>query len=105
MQDKFQEEMYGRKTLETDRGYLLYSVFDDGSLYIHQAYVKPEFRNKGAVTKMERQLIEKYGIKLLACYVDCTSRNPEQSLLSILQAGYKINRINENSIELFKEVR
>lgn len=105
MQDKFQEEMYGRLTLETPKGYILYNVYDDNSIYIHQAYIKPEHRSQGAITEMERELIEKYNAKTLACYVDCVSNNPEQSLLSVLRAGYKINRINGTSIELVKMVK
>lgn len=105
MQEDFQREMYGRETINTEKGYILFNVYEDGSAYIHQLYIKPEYRKSGAGHELEMEIVRKYGVNKLACYVDCTSNNPEQSLLAILNVGYKIVNINGSNIEFFKELK
>lgn len=104
MHSDFQREMYGRETIETEKGFIVFNVYEDKSAYIHQLYVKPEFRKKGSGHELEMEIVKKYKVTKLACYVDCTSDNPEQSLLAILNVGYKITNINGLNIELYKEL-
>jgi len=105
MYDKFQKELYNRETIQTDKGYILFEVYDDKSAYIHQLYVEPEYRKEGYGHTLEMMIVEKYDVNRLACYVDCSSNNPEQSLLAILNVGYKIYNMDKNTIQFYKDIK
>lgn len=96
--------MYGRDTLYSDKGYIVYNIHEDKSAYVHQIYIKPEYRRTGAIQELEDIIRDKHDVEIVACFVDLKSKNPEQSLMAILSRGYKILSVNTTSIELFKEL-
>jgi len=102
MYKAFQKEQFGRETIEQDEGFIVYNYYEDGSLYIHILYVKPEVRNTGIGYKLEQILIDKYAPKEIYCYVDLTSDNPELSMQAILGVGYKVWQSNNEKI-VFKK--
>ena len=103
MYKAFQKEHYGRDTLNTDKGFIVYEHFDDGSLYIHVLFIKQEFRSRGSAKELEQILIDRFNPSSLHCYVDTTGKNPEQSMQAILGVGYKIQDVTNDRIILKKE--
>ena len=101
---KFQKELYGRKIIENEYGFILYSKFDDGSVYAHSLYVVPEERSKGKGKELERQLIEKEKPTVIFSYIDLTTNNPSLSVKAHLAVGYKIFTANETAITMRKEL-
>ena len=98
----YQKELYGREVFEDEDGFIMYSKYDDNSIYLHAIFVKPEKRRKGAGTNLEKKIIDSLKPSVAFCYVDLTTNNPTLSLNSILSAGYTIFSASEVSIVLRK---
>lgn len=104
MWKEFQEEQFNRKTIESDKGFITYNIYDDNSAYIHVLYVKPQYRSSGEAANLENILIDKHKPSCLYCYVDLTSNNPEISLQAIIGVGYQIEKTTLDKIVLRKEI-
>ena len=101
---EFHKECYDRKVIENDKGYILYNVYEDKSLYIHQAYTLPEFRTENVAGNLEDQLIEKYNAKSVYLYVDLGAKNPELSIKAVLGRKYKIYQTTNEKMVFCKEL-
>lgn len=101
----YHKEKYGRDHILTDRGFIVYSSYSDKSVYVHQLYVKPEYRNVGEGKHLENLLVEKEAPIAILCYVDMESRKWEKALNQFTAHGYRPYKINENRIELIKDLR
>lgn len=105
MWEEYQKEKYGRKTLRTDKGFICYSSYDDGSLYIDFLFVKPEFRLHGEGKRLEDMVIEKEQPNSILCEVDLNSQDCEKSLAALIRrADYKILKAESDRIILYKKV-
>ena len=100
----FHEENYGRKTIETDKGFVVFEIYEDNSAYIHIMYIKPEYRNKKIGSHLMDQITKEYGVKCFTCYVDLTSKEPEKALVPILLNGFKIDKVFSDKIVLYRKV-
>lgn len=100
----FQKEMYNRKTLWNDVGFVVYEPMKDKSLYIHSIYIKPSKRKNKAGSKLMQELINLENPTLLASYVDKTSLVWEESLAVNLAYGFKIINENDTAYLLVKEL-
>lgn len=101
---KYQAELYNRKVISNDNGFILYNVYNDDSLYIHGIYVDSDARGKNAAEKLEAELIELHNPKVITCYVDLTTNNPELSLKVILARGYTVYAADQYGIKLMREL-
>ena len=104
MWKEFQKEQFNRETLECEEGFVTYSIYDDGSCYIHIMYVSPKYRSLGIGKRLEQILIKKHNLTSLSCYVDLTSQKPEISLRAIIGAGYKVVSASSEKIVLTKVI-
>lgn len=95
-----QYELYGRSTMVSDQGFIVYKAFEDKSIYIHLLYVEPEFRSMGMGGTLANKLMEHTGATTAYSYVDVTTKDPELALLAQLRYGFKIHSINGNNINL-----
>lgn len=98
------KEMYGREVLSEDKGFIVYTSFEDNSLYIHSVYVTEDMRGTNYYRELENKLIQQEKPTSIYCYVDLTTNNPTQSLKAILKAGYEITSSNKESIILKREL-
>lgn len=106
MYKDFQEELYGRKVIETEKGMIIYAPkASDESLYLHGIYVKPIYRLTGAGTELLNMVITKEDPRFLVSYVDLTTINPEVSIQAHLASGFLIINSNETSITFGKQVK
>lgn len=101
---RFQAELYNRKIIENEFGFILYSKFDDNSVYAHALYVLPEERSKGKGRQLERLLIEREKPSVIFSYIDLTTNNPSLSVKAHLAVGYEIFCANETAITMKKEI-
>lgn len=101
---RFQKELYGREIIEDEFGFILYSKFDDNSVYAHSLYVLPEKRNEGKGRELEARLIEKERPSVIYSYIDLTTNNPDLSIKAHFGAGYSIFAANETAITMKKEI-
>ena len=104
LQQRFQQENYERRYIESDCGYICYNAYPDASIYIHELYVLPEKRALGEGRKLEGQLIQKEKPAVIYCDVDLTSKNPEISLKAILAGGYIIEECLSSKIILKRTI-
>ena len=98
------KEMYGRDIITDEYGFIVYTAFEDDSLYIHSVYVTEEKRGTNYYTYLEDKVISKEEPTSIFCYVDLTTKNPTQSLKAILKAGYEIVDSNKESLMLKREI-
>jgi GNAT superfamily N-acetyltransferase len=101
---RFQAELYGRKIIENEFGFILYSKFDDNSVYAHSLYVLPERRHEGKGRELEEALIEREKPSVIFSYIDLTTNNPTLSVKAHLAVGYEIFSANESAITMRKEL-
>ena len=104
MWKQFNKENYGRETIQTGEGFVVFKVFNDGSAYIHIMYVLPSFRRSDVATKLEQQIIKEYNVTCLTFYVDLTSDNKEESMKAILASGYKVDKLFSDKMTFYKKV-
>jgi len=73
----FQKELYGRKVIWDDNGFITYEPLEDGSMYLHSIYIKPEKRLKGAASVLIEKVVFEENPTSLSSYIDTTSKNKE----------------------------
>jgi len=103
--DYFIEKATNAEVIESELGFILFARTQD-IIYIHDIYIKPEYRKQHFGTNFVNNVIEKHqDAKFIACTVRMT-KNPELSLISALKYGFKILSIDgiNNKIELIKEL-
>ena len=101
----YEAEKYGRKVISDSDGFITYNMYDDGSMYINTLFVKSEARMSGKGKELEDRAIEKEKPDIVICDIDLNANNPEQSLAQIIfKAGYKILRLEENKIVLYRKI-
>ena len=105
MYAQFQNELYNRETFEDENGFIVYNSYDDGSIYLHIIFIKPDKRRKDEGTKLYKKLIDKLKPNVAYCYVDLTTNNPTLSLNSILSVGFEIFSANAETIVLKQEYK
>lgn len=108
---KYMKEREGLKEISNDHGFLLYKfLYQDKKiigLFISDYFVLPEFRRKGVAYKLADKVFEyckAKGIKTVFCQSDIRANNHKISMLSILNFGFDILKIEGPIIHYFMEV-
>lgn len=104
MYSDFQKEMYGRDTLHTEHGFVVYKAYEDMSLYIHAIYVKKSRRDLKIGSEMVDHIVESTKCNKIYSYVDLTTENPELSIKAHLGYGFKVHKATQDSMSFVKEI-
>ena len=104
LQKLYQQEKYDRKYIENIYGYICYTSYPDGSLYINELFITEKKRNDGKGTALEKRLIKEEKPSVIFCDVDLTTDRPEDALQAILSADYKIVEAMAHKIILKKDI-
>jgi GNAT superfamily N-acetyltransferase len=99
-------EREGKRVLETDHGFATFSVKQD-YIYIEDIYVIPEKRKKGAASFFVDSIVAEYkteNITKLIGSVDLSSNGARESMLAILQYGFKPLSYESELLYFIKEI-
>ena len=88
--------------IEKEYGYIVYQVYEDKSVYVHELYILDSARKKGFGTKLESYLLKEENPSVIYCDVDLLSNDPETALIAFLLRDYKIDECRGNKIILRK---
>lgn len=101
----FQKELYGRKVIWDNNGFIVYKPQEDGSMYLHSIYVDSSKRLKGAASILIEKVIFQEDPVSLSSYVDTSAKNFNESLKAHLAYGFNIIQTTESAIILYKELK
>ena len=102
----FVKESYGRECIETENGFITFSVTRD-VCHIDTLFVSRETRGTGGGRKLFNDMLSTLPdeVTLLTCEVDTRSRVCSESLSVILGCGFKILDIQSPYIRIYKRIR
>ena len=102
----YREEKVNAFIYEDENGFV--SVVDSGDwFFVEDVYIVKEKRDKGIMKTYEKIIIEegkKRGFKKLGGTVHLSFNNIEESLLVYLNIGWKVAYVNDNAIDIEKEI-
>lgn len=86
-------------------GFLVYEKLSDGNLYIQDCFVKKEFRKKRMASELVNQLLSiNPKAKKIFSNVRLHYKTANESLIAQLIFGFKIYKIENDTIYLHKDV-
>lgn len=100
------KERHNRDIIETDFGFLTYTIFEN-ECFIHDVFVKEEFRKTGMVRKLTDKLIEmakERNCSYLAGKVQMSDPNKDEILLHNMKWGFKLHSLEEKAIVIVKDI-
>ena len=101
--ERFLREQYNREFIKhEDSGILVYSKYDDGSVYVQIFYVLEDETNKGIGTKMITELIEKENPTMIVCDVDYANKDYIDSIRKFTNYGFNFLKEITNAVVLYK---
>jgi ribosomal protein S18 acetylase RimI-like enzyme len=107
MYAEYLNEVYGKKTLQTKEGFVIYST-DNDILYIEDIYIKPDSRGKGIGKELFNYMCifaKGRKFKKLMASVVLSSKDSNINLAKyITELGFRITRSNDIIIYLMKEL-
>lgn len=93
--------------LEADHGFATYRFLDDGSVYILDIYVRPEFRKTGLARGLADQIKEiarlKGCLKMVGSVVP-SAKGSTESLSVLIAYGMRLDSSTNNFILFSKEI-
>lgn len=104
------KERLGKDVYITDEGFAVYQVFHNdqgGHIYIEEIYVKPEFRRKGAGTRIGDAICEiakGKGIKRVYGSVNTLANGATASMKSLLYYNMEFSHIKNEMIFFVKKL-
>jgi GNAT superfamily N-acetyltransferase len=99
-------EREGKYTVESDRGFLTYSFFED-KCYLENLFVHPDYRNTHEASKMADKVAEiakTKGCKKLIGSVVPSTRNSDDSIKVLQAYGFKLDSSTNNYIIFTKDI-
>lgn len=100
------QEGKGKSTLESDKGFVIYSFIDDGC-YIEEIFILKEYRKTGEASKLTDQIVEiarQKGCKKLLGSVIPSTPVATNSLRAMIAYGFHVTGSINNFIYLEKEL-
>jgi ribosomal protein S18 acetylase RimI-like enzyme len=101
------KELKNLELYQTEYGFVLYRIQNEGQLYIRDLYVKPEYRRGGLGFKMADELVElakKQGCTMMIADVEPTNGNATSSVKFILAYDMQVAEANDDEILFVKEI-
>lgn len=100
---RFLKEQYNRRFIEhEDSGVLVYSKYDDSSVYVQILYVVPEKENQGIGKKMITELIDKEKPTIIICDVDYSNKDYLTSIKKFHDYGFTFMKEITNAVVMYK---
>lgn len=99
-------EREGKQIIESDRGFLTYSFFED-KCYLENLFVHPDFRKTHEASKMADKVAEiakTKGCKKLIGSVTPSTRGSDDSIKVLQAYGFKLESSTNNFIIFTKEL-
>lgn len=100
------QEGKGKSTLESDKGFAIYSFVNDGC-YIEEIFILKEYRKTGEASRLTDQIVEiarqKGCKKLLGSIIPSTSV-ATNSIRAMIAYGFKVTGSISNFIYLEKDL-
>lgn len=103
---EYTKELHGRETIESEKGFMTYSVESD-SVYIQDVYINPLYRQTKECFRLADQvtkIAKSIGCKNLMGSVIPSYNNSTVSMKMLLAYGFKIDSSANNFILLKKEL-
>lgn len=100
------KERENKDCIYTDKGFATYS-FQDGSCYIENIYIKPEFRKTGEASLLAdkiSQIALENGYDVLTGSVSPLAKGSTESLKALLAYGFGLVSSTNNFIILSKKI-
>lgn len=107
---EYYNEICDRKTIflkveNQESGFLVYEKLSDGNIFIQECFVKKELRQKNYASKLVQSvLIENPNAKKIFSNVRLHYKTANESLVAQLVFGFKIYKIESDTIYLYKDV-
>lgn len=99
---KYIREREGKKIVEDDRGFAVYSILDDlKAVYIEDIYVRPEFRNQNVASDYADKIAaeaKSNGFQTLIGTVKPTANSSTASLKVLLAYGFELASSEHDAI-------
>jgi ribosomal protein S18 acetylase RimI-like enzyme len=109
MDSMFEDYFKEKKNLtafKNEFGFIMY-IIQDEYLYIRDFYVKPEFRRQGIAYQMTDLLVayaKDQGCTKIIADIEPEDQKATESLLFILNYGFKVFDADDNEILLMKDI-
>lgn len=103
---QYKKERENVESIQVDGAFITYKWLQE-YCYIEDVYCVPELRDSGISHELAEKVAEiarKKGYKKLLGSVDTSTPNPEQSLRACFNNGFKILKLDNKVIWLFKEL-
>jgi len=100
------EEYHNCYVFECEFGFSSYNI-SDNILYIHDVFVKKDYRKSGKMAIIADKIIEiakKQNCKKVIGFVNYPSKYPEYSLKAQIKYGFKIKSVTDGCITLEMEI-
>lgn len=100
-------EREGRKTIQTNFGFVSYKV-DGTACLICDMYVVPEYRKEKIGTELANQVVKEalsVGCEFLIAEVYLAAFNATESIKAILAYGFSLGSAEPGKIILFKHIK
>jgi len=107
---EYYNEICDRKTIflkveNQEIGFLVYEKLSDGNIFIQECFVKKDFRKKNFASKLvQTLLIQNKDAKKIFSNVRLHYKTSNESLIAQLIFGFKIYKIESDTIYLYKDV-
>ena len=107
MIENYLKERENLQIVKSDKGFILFKLFEDKTALISDYYTKPEFRKNGEGYKLADivfSICKERGIERVFCQSDISANGHRVAALSILNYGFDIVRLEGNLIIYSMEV-
>jgi len=104
--EQYMKEREGIDFHKSEHGFVAYKI-ESSHLFLLDVWVAPTVRRARICYSLVDQLIllaKQKGCTTVHCQTDVRTKNPEISLLAIINYGFKINGADRNLITYVKEI-
>ena len=103
---EYYKEIYDSEVITDGKTYfIIYNMYDDGSLFVRLTFISKEARGKRSLTRIEQEVIEKEKPVSIWCEIEKRNKNWDRIAHTyIRRQGYKIADINEERVKLYREI-